>query len=276
MYRHFIVFLVFASSFALADGKLIATPGVTQFEGSSGGGLVVWATLAGYASREEIAVSAFGTNVNVDDFRLDAYGAAVNFYDRLEISAARHSLDVEPLDATVRQDIFGVKFRLYGDIVYSRYPQVSIGVQHKRLKDREIPLLVGARETQDEEYYLAVTDLHLGAFNGYNLLWNLTARYTRSNQAGLLGHGGDRSNSRDLLLEGSVAVLLGRHWVVGYDYRQKPDNLGFADEDDWQDFFVAYIPNKHFNITTAWARLGDIAGQTSQDGLYISLTGYLR
>ncbi|MBD3634096.1 MAG: DUF3034 family protein, partial [Methylophaga sp.] len=33
-----------------ADGKLIATPGVSQIHGAAGGGLVPWAQLAGYAS----------------------------------------------------------------------------------------------------------------------------------------------------------------------------------------------------------------------------------
>ncbi len=83
------------------DGKLIATPGVTQFEGSGGGGLVPGAMLAGYASREEIAAQAFATQVVLDDFSLIAYGMAFNFYDRVELSIARQELDVDPLAITI-------------------------------------------------------------------------------------------------------------------------------------------------------------------------------
>lgn len=56
------------------DGKIIATAGLTQVEGSAGGGLVPWATLSGYDTRDQISVGAFNTQVNVDDFRLQSVG----------------------------------------------------------------------------------------------------------------------------------------------------------------------------------------------------------
>lgn len=268
--------LFFSSASQSGQGKLLATPGVSQLEGSGGGGIVPWATLAGYASRDEIAASVFATRVSVDEFRLDAWGAAVNFYDRLELSAAHHDFWVKPLGVQLGQDIVAAKLRLVGDLVYSTAPQVSVGIQHKRLDDGLIASAVGAKNSTDgTDYYIAAAKLHLGAIAGYNALWNITARATKANQLGLLGFGGDINNSYDWQLEASAALLLSRSLAVGIEYRQKPNNLGFAEEQDWHDVFIAWIPNKSMNITAAWADLGSIAGEQNQTGVYVSLTGYV-
>ena len=55
------------------------------------------------------------------------------------------------------------------------------------------------------------------------------------------------------------------------EYRQKPDNLGFAREDDWYDLFVAWFPSKHVAVVGAWADLGSIATLDRQRGAYLSL-----
>jgi len=258
------------SAFA-QQGKLLATPVATQFEGTGGGGLVPFATLSGYASREEISINSFVTHLAVNDFSLNAYGASVNWFDRLEVSVTDQKLGVEPLQTDIRQRVYGVKTRLYGDIVYSYWPQISVGAQFKRLKDTDVASAAGADKTRGTDYYLAMTRLHLGALQGYNLLWNLTLRSTAAHQTGFLGF----HNSRQLQLEGSAAVLLGRHVAVGVEYRSKPDQLTFAQEDDWSDVFVAWFPNKRINLTVAYADLGAVAGQRNQRGLYLSTTFYL-
>ena len=106
-----------------------------------------------------------------------------------------------------------------------------------------------------------------------NLLVNLTARATRANQGGLLGFGGDRNNSHELMMEGSVGLFLNRQWLVGAEYRQKPDNLGFASENDWWDLFVAWVPDRRLAVTGALVNLGDVATLEDQQGLYLSLQG---
>lgn len=271
--RILIIFsLIWAGSIAhAADGKLIATPGVSQIEGSAGGGIVPWAQLAGYASRDEIAGNVFCSRGDVSDYRLDVCGAQANFYDRVEFSVAKQRFRINAADLTIRQDVFGIKTRVYGDLVYSRFPQVSLGVMHKRLRDDEIAKALGAKRSHGTDFYIAASKLHLGAFAGYNWLWNLTARHTSANELGILGHGGP-DQGRRLQLEASTAVLLGRHVAVGVEYRQKPDNLGLG-EDDWKDIFVAWIPNKHLNVTAAWLDLGEIAGAKNQRGWYLSVTG---
>lgn len=79
------------------EGKLLATAGLTQLEGSGGGGIVPWATVAGYDSEDEFSVAAFSTQVNLDDYRLNAWGVSVGIYDRIEISAARQTFDLTSL-----------------------------------------------------------------------------------------------------------------------------------------------------------------------------------
>ena len=45
---------------AYADGgRLLATGGVTQLEGAAGGGIVPWAVIGGYGTRDEIGATGF-------------------------------------------------------------------------------------------------------------------------------------------------------------------------------------------------------------------------
>ena len=258
------------------QGKLLETAGLTQVEGSGGGGIVPWATIAGYDSRDETSASVFNTLVFLDDYRLHSWGGNVGLFDRVELSFARQKLNLSSSGGEIRQNVFGLKTRLYGDLVYTFLPQISVGTQHKRLIDGAIASAVGAKnKSSGTDFYIAATKVHLGAVGGYNLIWNLAARATKANQLGLLGYGGGRNNDYQVMLEGSVGVLLSRNWAIGYEYRQKPNNLAGVKEDDWQDYFVTYIPNKHFNLTLAWTRLGDIAGAKDQNGFYLSATGYL-
>ncbi|MCP5160278.1 MAG: DUF3034 family protein [Hahellaceae bacterium] len=258
------------------SGKLLGTPGTTQLEGSAGGGLVPWAGLAGYATSDEVAVSAFATQVNLDDFRLDVWGAAANLYDRIEVSVAQQRFYVQPLKSEIEQAIFGLKTRVAGDLVFDELPQISLGTQLKHLQDKQIARSVGAKSVSTgADVYLTASKLHLAAAWGYNVLWNITVRGTRANQLGLLGYGGDTNNNYRLEAELSSALLITPQWALGVEYRQKPNNLSALKETDWKDVFLAYFPNKHLNMTIAWADLGEIAGQSSQQGTYISITGYL-
>ncbi|HBS80555.1 MAG: hypothetical protein CMK99_12655 [Pseudomonas sp.] len=270
-----------APMLASADaGRLLATGGATSLEGSAGGGITPWAVLAGYGERGEWGGDAFATRVETGDYRLDVAGVAVAFDNRLELSFARQRFDLGTLardlslpENSLSQDIFGAKLRLFGDLVYDRLPQVSLGVQHKRQKDFLIPSLIGAQRDEDTEAYLTASRLILAGAFGYNLLLNGGVRYSRANELGLLGFGGDRRDSRSLLKEGSAAVLFNPSWALGVEYREKPDNLSFAGESDWADLFLGYFPNKRLAVVLAYARLGEIATLDNQDGLYLSVQG---
>ncbi|MDP3847410.1 MAG: DUF3034 family protein [Pseudomonas sp.] len=261
----------------LADnGRLLATGGASSLEGAAGGGITPWAVLAGYGEAGEWGATAFATRVNSQDYHLDVSGAALAWDNRVELSFARQRLDISSLnlpDSSLNQDIFGLKLRLFGDLLYDQLPQVSLGVQHKQQQNFLILELVGARRDADTEGYVQASRLLLGGAFGYNLMVNGGLRYSRANQLGLLGFGGDANDRREVLAEGSLAVLFNPRWMLGVEYRQKPDNLSFAKENDWSDLFVGYFPSKHLALVLAWTQLGDIAGQSNQNGPYLSVQG---
>ncbi len=256
---------------AHAGGKLLATPGVAQVEGSGGGGIVPWAQLAGYASENQIRGSVFCSRADVENYALNVCGTQVNVHNRAEFSYAQQTFDVPAFDTTISQSIAAVKLRLYGDIVYSTWPQISAGFQYKSLKDPNIAFAVGAKSDSGTDYYLAASKLHLGALLGYNLFWNISLRHTQANQLGLLGFGGPSDDTK-LQWETSVALFVSAHLAIGYEYRQKPDYLSLG-EQNWKDVFIAWFPNKHLNITAAYLDLGSIAGASDQTGWYLSIMG---
>lgn len=259
-------------------GKLLLTGGVTSLSGAAGGGLTPWAVIGGYGTRDQIGGNAFYTRVNLSDYHLDTWGAMIGLYNRVELSVAKQRFNTEKVGGalglgngfTLEQTIIGVKVRLFGDAVLDQgswMPQVSVGIQHKKNHQEAVVKFVGAQSAEGTDYYITATKLFLGQ----SLLVNGTLRFTKGNQLGILGFGGDKNDSLEPMLEASVAYLLSRHWAVGAEYRQKPDNLGIATEDDWFDVFVAWAPNKHVSLTLAYANVGNIVIQDDQRGVYASV-----
>ena len=283
MTRHFSLLLcsLCLSSVALADeGRLLATGGASSLDGAAGGGINPWAVLAGYGEKGEWGATAFGTHVDLPDYNLDVTGVSASYGNRVEISYARQRFDLGTLakklslpENSLSQDIFGVKVRLFGDLIYDQLPQVSAGLEYKHQRDFLIPSLVGAKRDHDVEGYITASRLFMGAAFGYNLVVNGGVRYSRANEMGVLGFGGDRRDTRSVLKEGSVAVLFNPRWALGVEYREKPDNLSFAGESDWADMFLGYFPNKHVAFVLAYARLGEIATLDNQNGTYLSVQG---
>ena len=264
------------STGCLAGDRLLATGGAHMVEGAGGGGVVPWALIAGYGTNRQVGGSAFYTRVKTDDFDLDACGAAVGLYDRLEISFARQKFDAGSVvpGLMLKMDVIGAKVKVFGDAVYDQdmpWPQVSVGAMHKKNRDMAIPTAIGARKGSDTDLYVSATKIWLAGVFGRNALANVTLRSTRGNQLGLLGFGGDRKGGRSLEPEVSGAVLLTDTLALGADYRWKPDNLSAFREENFGDVFLAWFPHRNFAITGAWARLGSIAGKKRQDGPYISI-----
>jgi hypothetical protein len=261
-----------------SGGKLLATGGVSQLEGAGGGGLTPWALITGNATEEGIGANAHYTAVYAQEYNLQTYGVAIGLFDRLELSYARQDFDTQATGAalglgrgyTFGQDIWGLKLRVLGDAVYDQdiwLPQVALGAQWKHADHAAILAAVGARDDEGVDFYASATKVLLAE----SLLVNATLRFTRANQTGLLGFGGDREDDYEPALEGSVAWMIRRDLVAGVEYRMKPDNLGFAKEDDWADVFVAWFPSPHVSVTLAYADLGDIATREDQRAFYLSL-----
>jgi len=259
-------------------GKLLLTDGVTNIEGSAGGGLATWAVIGGDETKDGIGAKLAATYISLPAYNLKVYSAAVGLFDRVELSYAHQEFDTGSTGAklglgdgfTFDQDVYGAKVRLLGDAVYDQdswLPQVAAGIQYKVNDKSAIIHAVGGKQAQGVDYYLAATKLFLNE----SLVVDATVRYTEANQAGLLGFGGDKHDGYSPEFEGSVGYLLTRHFVVGAEYRTKPDNLGFAKEDNWSDLFAAYAFNSHLSLTAAYVDLGSIATFENQRGLYLSL-----
>ncbi|WP_337879778.1 DUF3034 family protein [Rheinheimera sp.] len=252
--------------------KVIATGGATSIEGAAGGGIVPWAVINGYASSDQWSVNSFASTVQVDDFTLHNLGLGLSFDDRWEWSFARQKLQLDSIGGELRQDVWGLKYRLAGELLYSSMPQLSLGLQYKKHRDFVLPAAVGAAEDSGIDYYLAASKVFFHSVAGRNLLLNATVRNTEAHQIGLLGFGGD-GVKRQWLLEASAVLLLNYQWALGTEFRQKPNQLAFADEQHWRDVFAAYFVNKHLSLVLGFVDLGDIAGLQQQDGWYFSVEG---
>lgn len=262
-------------------GKLTATGGVIQVEGAGGGGLTPWALITGYGTRDSYGASAHYTYVATQDYTLKSYGVAVGIMDRVEVSVAKQEFygSLAPLNnLKITQDIVGVKVKLAGDAVYNQdqwLPQIAAGAMFKR--NNGIGGLgavtgvkqLGAASDAGIDYYLAATKLFLEQ----SLLLNGTLRFTKANQMGLLGFGGDLSDRYQAMGEFSAAYLINRKLALGAEYRMKPRNLSADKEKDYYDVFLAWFPTKNLSATLAYVSLGDITvyNPKRQNGVYLSL-----
>lgn len=256
-------------------GKLLLTRGITNVEGAGGGGLTPWALITGNETDRGIGASAHYSYARVADFDVESFGAAVGLYDRLELSWSQMTLDTRDAGSAlglgegyeIGQDIWGAKLRIAGDAVYEQdswMPQVAVGLQYKTADRGALVKALGAQEDEGIDVYASATKLLLSE----SLLANATLRYTSANQTGLLGFMGDQNMS--LQPEVSLGYMLSRKLIVGGEYRFKPDNLAFAQEDDYFDFFGAYALNENLTLTAGYVDLGSIATFDGQRGLYLS------
>lgn len=261
---------------AIDGGKLLLTNGVSTIEGTSGGGLATWATIAGRETDRGIGLSGHVTLIELPDYGWQSHGVSVAIANRVELSYARQNFDTRDVGTalglgegyTLNQDVFGAKLRVVGDVVYGDplLPQISVGVEHKRNRDTPVALAVGAAHGRGTDLTLSATKLFLS----HSLLVNATARLTKANQTGLLGFGTAGNDKHSLQFEGSVAYQLSRRAVIGGEYRTKPDNLAIARENDWWDLFAAYALTRNLTVTAAYVDLGSIATFDKQRGGFLS------
>lgn len=264
------------SLLSFGSGKLLLTGGVSQIEGSAGGGLTPWAVIGGYESTGQIGGNAYVTDVQTQDYDVKSYGVLAGFYDRVELSWSRQAFDTQKIGAalglgygyTIKQDTLGIKVKVLGDVVLEQdswLPQIAVGAQFKSNKNGGLVKALGASDDESTDYYVSATKLYLS----HSLLLNATIRQTKANQYGILGFG-SASKGYSTQFEGSAAYLLTRKLAVGAEVRTKPDNLAVAREGSAYDVFVAYAPCKNLSLTLAYVDLGNIVTR-KQTGTYLSL-----
>lgn len=271
-----------------ATGRLIVTGGATMVEGSAGGGIVPLAFITGLGARDEIGGVVFASNDSLDDHDIRVGGFGIGLYDRVEFTfshinvIADESLAGQVLGNTnVETQVLGVKVKVAGDAMYSPdiwLPQIAVGVQYKRNLDDKLMDQLGV-DDDGWDVYVAATKVYHGALFGRNIFLNGVLRATKANQIGAFGFGNNASSDDDddeysLVFEASAGVLLTTKFLIGGEYRQKPNNdlLGGAvDEDDWWTAFAAWFPNKHVALVAAYTNFGTIGLDEDQDGIYTSI-----
>lgn len=256
---------------AVAGSKVIATGGSTSIEGAAGGGIVPWAVINGYASSGQWSVNSFTSRVGVNDFTLQNFGIGASYNNQWEVSLTRQKFNLDTIGGDLQQDILGLKYHIAGELLYTHMPQISVGLQYKKHRNSGLPLAVGAQKDSGTDVYIAASKVYFGAVAGRNLLLNATVRATKANQIGLLGFGGANDNSYQYMFESSAAILLRPDLAVGIEFRQKPNNLAFADEEHWRDIFVGWFINQNFSVVGGYVDLGSIAGLAQQQGYYLAL-----
>jgi Protein of unknown function (DUF3034) len=272
-------------SFLSGGGRLLLTGGVSTIEGAGGGGLAPWALIGGYGTRNEFGVTAFATGVDTQDFTLAAYGGAINFKNRLELSIARQNFNLREVGNalalgnryTISQTILGAKVRLIGDAVLeqdSLLPQIAVGLQYKMNSDRGVVGGALGLKREGVDFYVSATKIILSR----SLLLNATVRMTKANQFGILGFGGlgGKKQNYEPQFEGSIAYLLSRKIAIGAEFRTKSNRLEGAlggtsfREENAYDAFIAFAPIRNVSVTLAYVRLGQIA-LARQNGAYASV-----
>jgi len=265
-----------AQSIPVTGGKLLLTGGVSQVEGSAGGGLTPWAVIGGNDSQGQFGGTVFVTEIKTTDYKVTSKGALFSVDNRVELSVSRQAFDTQAVGAalglghgyTINQTTLGAKVRLIGDAVLDPdrwLPQISAGVQYKSNDKAGLVTALGARSGKGTDLYVSATKLFLA----HGLLVNATVRQTKANQYGILGFGGmdDKYHTE---FEASAAYLLSKRLAVGAEVRTKPDNLAVAHEGAAYDAFVAYALCKHLSLTVAYVDLGNVVTRR-QTGLYVSL-----
>ncbi|WP_022675878.1 DUF3034 family protein [Novosphingobium sp. B-7] len=266
-------------------GRLLLTGGVSTIEGAGGGGLVPWALIGGYGTRDEFGIQSYVTGVKSEDFALVAFGASANIKNRLEISLGRQNFHLRDVgkalglgnDFIISQTIIGAKVRLIGDAVLDQntlVPQISVGVQHKINDDKTVVGGALGLRRSSTDFYIAATKLFLDK----NLLVNTTVRLTKANQYGILGFGGlgGKDQAYKPTFEASAAYLLTRKLAFGAEVRTKSNRLQGAlggdsfREDAAYDIFGAYALGRNLSLTAAYVDLGHIALK-NQHAAYLSL-----
>ncbi len=274
----------FESALMPDSGKLPLTAGFTDVDGAGGAGLVPWALITGYGTADSWGANAHVTEVPLRDFRLQSYGVAVGALDRVEASITHDKFDVKGTalaGVSVEQQVYGLKVHLTGDAIYDQdswAPQTAVGMEYKRntgisgaagLVD---PRQLGAGGDSGTDFYLSATKVLLAQ----SLLLDVTLRYTKANEFGLLGFGGDLKEGRSVQPEATIAYIVARTVAVGAEYRSRPHNLKVDDEHDAWDAFVAWTVSRHLSVVAAYVRLGSILAPATgqgrdQDGAYLSL-----
>lgn len=202
------------------------------------------------------------------------------FFDRIELGYGFNVLNLHDLPSDVaaatgidigddRVYLHNLNLRLNllkeGAFQTSWVPAVTVGVHYKKvekLADIDEALggaltNAGIEDTEGFDFTLYASKLIKALPRP--VLFNLGVRNSEAAHIGLLGFTGDR----EFLLEGNVVVFVTDRFLLGAEYRQKPDNYtpinGLVEpEDDWWSIVAAYVIDDHFTVSGGVFNFGEV------------------
>ncbi len=213
---------------------------------------------------------------------------STTLWQRIELSASAARLGLDDFENTIQAalgpavSIGTSDIKLYslnarvnmireGDWDLKWMPAVTFGVHYKTNNDiakinRKLGgalTAIGYDDNDGVDFTLTATKGVPVA--GRPVLFSLGARATKSSQLGFQGFTDDYS----IVLEGSAAMLVTDRIVLGFEYRQMPDDMGeipgiVYKADDWWDIYAAYIFNDHSECYFVVGPVGDVLDERDE------------
>jgi hypothetical protein len=225
---------------------------------------------------------------------LGATSLTVPITDRLEVGVSHETLHLGSLRHEVRETVgldmgtdhvgvetVGAKYILVpaGGFSMEWMPAVAVGAYYKRnceLRAIDKRLLGGLKwmgmdDDDGVDFTVTGTRAFPGPLGG-PMVVSAGVRFTEANQAGFFGF----SDGYRALFEGNVAWAVSERWVLGAEYRQKPDRLRragslYLPEDNAWAVFAAYRVNEHLSIGLGCANVGRVANSREHALLGLSI-----
>ena len=231
---------------------------MTQLEGAGGGGLVPWALITGYGTRDAVGANAHFTSaylpisscVSWRQRRADGSDGGVLrppvFQHRRHRRGARARLGLPPstwISSAPRSGSWRRRLRPGSLAAAGRGRRAVQGSGAAPCCARS-----ARADRSGVDFYLAATKLLMGE----SLLVNATVRETRANQFGLLGFGGDRWQRLHAAVRGLGGAAADTAASPSAPTPHQADDLGFAQEDTAFDIFIACFLDKHLSATLVW------------------------
>lgn len=220
--------------------------------------------------------SAAFTYIHFGDGRhLNAFGITETLWDRVEFGYAYDLMDVGDLpqaagfsDDSVGLHNFNARLALIheGDFDLPWLPAFTAGVHYKyndTIDDIDDDLggvlrnFVGIDDNDGVDFTLYATKLITDLPRP--VLVDLGVRASEGAHIGLLGF----TDDYNITVEGNVFVFVTDHFLVGGEYRMKPNEYRqipglIEEEDDWWTLCACYIVNDHLTISGGYAHFGDV------------------
>lgn len=165
-----------------------------------------------------------------------------------------------------------------GDFNVPWLPALTVGVHYKfnsNLDDinkdlRGVLTAIGIEDNQGVDFTLYASKM-LKIFPR-PVLVNVGVRNSDAAHIGLLGFTGDR----EFLFEGNVLVCLTDRFLLGAEYRMKPNNYKaipglVGPEDDWFSFVAAYVVNDRLTVAGGIFNFGEVLNHSDNGAIGLKI-----